>query len=55
MTGALMGMDGMTGAIHHLPFSGGFLDQPVKTLSVVHIVRGVFGEKIAEDGKASRG
>ena len=49
--GALESLDGMTGALHHLPFGGGFMDQPVRTMEVVSITRGVFGEKIEAESQ----
>jgi hypothetical protein len=47
----LESLDGMTGALHHLPFGGGFMDQPVRTMEVVSITRGVFGEKIEAESQ----
>jgi|GEM_PF-4437157 len=54
VSGAISSCDGMTGSLHHLPLSGGFMDQPIKTMEVVSIARAVFGEKIQADTEAHK-
>jgi hypothetical protein len=48
-----MFLDGMTGSLHSPPYLGGYMDQPVKTMSAVDIIKGVFGEKIKADAEAN--
>lgn len=33
----------------HLPATGGPLDQPVRTMAAVEVVRGVFAERLREE------
>ena len=46
---AINGLDRETGTWVHLPYSGGTLQQPIRTMQAFGVVQAVFGEKLKEE------
>jgi hypothetical protein len=44
-------VNGENGSMQVLPYEGGFMEQPYRTMQVFEEIRGVFGEKLAEETK----
>ena len=49
----LQSVDRRTGSYLHLPFAGGILDQPAKTMSVLGVMQAEFFEKLSKDIKGA--
>ena len=48
-------VDRKTGSLLHLPFSGGIMDQPAKTMEILRYLQSLWIEKIADEmDKVSR-
>ena len=46
-----MCVDRQTGGMIALPYAGGFLDQPSKTMQALAVIQGVYTERINEENK----
>lgn len=45
--------DARYGNLLHLPFEGGVLDQPAKTMAVYEVIQSIYCNKLAEDMEKS--
>lgn len=46
---AVQSFDRETGGLLHLPYQGGVLEQPLRTMQAFEVVQVVFGEKLKEE------
>lgn len=49
----LQSVDRRTGSYIHLPFAGGLMEQPAKTMSALGVMQSEFFEKLAKDIKGA--